>query len=160
MNRADAFSKDLCGALKGKNDLEWVCGKPQKGQRECVDVIGKKHGKDRVLIEVELRRGAPFQNVVKVWRQISAGVLGENVVLVQAFSRLYGEKSNRRTMAEFIGREMQKAYPRVKYVVLPIDYLPKKRKSGESVIRGGGRRKQHAITLARKISRLLKRFHL
>ncbi len=89
MTRADAFSMDMWNELQGKCGLDWRCGKPQKGNRECVDVVGKKKNKkDHVLIEVELRRGAPFQNVVKVWRQISSGALSENVVLFQAFSRV------------------------------------------------------------------------
>ena len=151
MTRADAFSEDMRRELGRRCGLEWECGKPEKGQRECVDVLGKKDGKARVLIEIELRRGAPFQNIVKVWQRIEAGTLGKNIVLVQAFSKFYGENSTRRRMASFIGQKMVKEFPRVKYISLPIAYSPEKRPVGNPVIRGGGRRKKHAIKLARTI---------
>jgi len=151
MTRADAFSRDMCTALREKCGLDWQCGKPQKGNRECVDVVGKKESKDRVLIEVELRRGAPLQNVVKIWRQLSRGALPKDVVLFQAFSSVYDKNGTRRQMAAFIGREMTKAYPRMRYIQLSMDYSPRKRLSGQAVIRGGGRRKQHAVKLARRI---------
>ena len=152
MFRADAFSRDVCSELSGKCDLDWTCGKPQKGLREAIDVVGKKNGKTRVLIEIELRRGAPFQNVLKVWRQICDGKLPKKLVFFQAFSRFYGEDSTRLAMAGFLAQKMQKEFPGITYIQLAIDYMPRKRIFGHRVIRGGGRRKIHAVKLAKEIA--------
>lgn len=166
MTRTDAFAKDMCDALTKKCGLDWRCGKPVKGNRECVDVIGSKDNKDHVLIEVELRRGTPLGNVVKVWKQISLekengeGTLAKRVILFQAFSRFYSERSTKRKNAEFIGEQMSQACHPHLYVSLSMDYLPGKRRAGQSVMRGGGRRKKHAMHLARRIASKLRKIGL
>ena len=160
--RTDAFAADMVAALGTKCGLEWHCGKPTKGNRECVDVIGSRNKKDWVLIEVELRRGTPLGNVVKVWSQISRetengnGRLGKKVILFQAFSRFYqkkgkGKKGTKRSNAEFVGHEMASACRRVSYIPLSMDYFPARKRPGRSVTRGGRRRKYHATKLARRI---------
>jgi len=67
-NRADAFSRDLCRALGNSLGLKWAQEARTADEHECVDVIGQKGKKTRVLIEVELRRKNPVANIVKVWR--------------------------------------------------------------------------------------------
>jgi len=161
--RTDLFAKDMCGALGHKCGLDWRPGKPIKGNRECVDVIGSRGHTNCVLIEIELRRGTPLGNVVKIWKQIcrekerGMGKLGKKVILFQVFSRYYQvkgttKKGTKQENAEFVGEQMSLACrPRIRYVPLSLNYSPGKRHAGQPVMRGAGRRKKHAKELAGKI---------
>lgn len=167
--RTDLFAKDMCEVLHKNCGLDWRPGKPIKGNRECVDVIGSRGDKDCVLIEVELRRGTPLGNVVKVWKQVCrekdkrTGKLGKQVILFQVFSRYYRvkgttKKGTKQENAEFVGEQMSLACrPRIRYIPLSLNFSPAKRHAGQPVMRGGGRRKKHARELAgRIITRLRK----
>jgi len=158
--RANAFSADLCRELSNKCKLTWKVGTAEKGIRECVDVVGSRSGKQRVLIEVELRRTTPLANVVKVWKRFTKEKPGEKIVFFQAFSDFYPEKGTKRQNAEFVGKGMSDAFANVHYVPLTLHYSPKKRRLGQSATYGGGRRRTHARKLARRIVAKLRRIKL
>src|SRR6266478_10056149 len=110
MTRADEFAKDMCGELEKhtrKNGITWTVGKREKGCHEVVDVQGRLKGdslnaRPRFLVEVELRRGQPLGNVIKIWKWFQRGPKGHTVI--QAFSRFYrrnGQKGTRQLNAEF-----------------------------------------------------------
>jgi len=145
----------MCKVLNGKCGLEWECGKPQEGNRECADVVGSNKT-TRVLIEVELRRGTPVGNVAKVWRQSSDTLLEDKIILFQAFSRYYPKKDTKRKNAVFVGQRMAK-HSRVEYIPLETNYLPKKRSVGKAVMQGGGARRRHATQLAERVIKRLRK---
>ncbi len=155
MNRTDAFARDLCQILNQGTSKKYVwkpCGKPAGRGHESVDVVGwpnKKKGK-LILVEPELRRDAPLTNPLKIWKWAASGRLRQNFILIQAFSKYYRPNDTRRANAEFVGHKMEESCGR-KYLSLPFDYKPYK--YGKL---GAGRRRHHAILLARKIVKILK----
>jgi hypothetical protein len=122
-----------------------------RGAADAGKISRRKNGRP-LLIEIELRRGSPVTNVVKVWEWIMEGRFPPNVILVQAFSAYYPEKHRFRRQAEFIGREMRRALGRrVKYIPVSFKYRP-----GKYGKRGGGARRLHAQKLARTVLRRLR----
>ena len=61
------LKRGLDDELKG---YAWVTGWSEKGQSWKVDVGGspKKSSRPHILIEVELKKDNPVENVVKIWR--------------------------------------------------------------------------------------------
>ncbi len=62
-----------------------------------------------LLIEVELRRGDPSSNVLKIWMWKLHKKLNKEFILFQAFSRYYNRKNHTLIMrAAFLGKRMEK----------------------------------------------------
>lgn len=153
MVKADEFAKDMCRTLEELNpEVKWQCGWPRTGN-ERVDLVGipsRKNGR-YILIEIELRRLSPVSNVVKIWRWIRQHQhLSSRPRIFQVFSGFYSHHDSHRLNAEFIGRRMEQL-GLVRYRSIRIPYKPRE---GGKV--GAGRRRHHAETLAKKISRILK----
>lgn len=150
-DRATEFSKDLCkylDDLKLRGLTRWQKNWPPPGNRDFVDAVGLNGTNPKLLVEVELRREDPASNVVKIWKSIHEGKLSNNIVLMQAFSRLYKlAKKPRKELATFLGMKMKESFPRASYIPLDFDYLPTK---GGKV--GGGARQRRARELAEIIA--------
>jgi hypothetical protein len=89
---APNFDKHLKKGLAAKApDFEWVTGWSAEGQRWKVDVAGlSKNGiRQRILIEVELKKDNPVENVVKIWRWAKEEKKTERILFLQAFSAHY-----------------------------------------------------------------------
>ena len=169
MSRSANFSNDLCNELRQRIpshcwSTEW---KPVKGSRESVDVVGfPKPGdqsKHTILIEVELRRGDPASNIIKIWQWIEQRDLpdsstrdGENttpkkLVLFQGFSKVYRlvkrpNMTKKARDARFVGTLFQSLNRGVSYIPLSFEYHPYK-----GAHEGGGARKRAARRLSKKI---------
>jgi hypothetical protein len=104
-----------------------------------------------VLVEVELRRDAPALNVIKVWNWIEQRRFKKKIILIQAFSARYSDKDSLRKNSIFIGKRMESAKV-AKYI--PMDFKYRPRKYGKI---GAGCRHDHAVLLARRIVRHLRR---
>ncbi len=83
-----------------------------------IDVFGMSP-KFVYIIEVELKREDPVNNVAKIYRYLDETEMYQNkrVVFIHAFSPKYLEGSflTKRLNAEFIGQKMQEAYLNVEY---------------------------------------------
>jgi hypothetical protein len=165
MTRSKEFVRDLQRRLTEssanrrydwKDGLEW---KPERGERQSVDLVGQPQRSGRLLlIEVELRRGDPSSNVLKIWLWKCRKKLKNDFILFQAFSRYYNKKN--RTLikrALFLGDRMQKDTERPAAIYIPIKfrYLP-----GKSAKTGGGARRHRARYLAGRILREMRRLKL
>jgi hypothetical protein len=154
MDRTHEFAKDMCRILNEKTgstykwDPDW---KPGNKGHESVDVVGipNRSAGTRILIEAELRHDAPLRNVVKIWKWVDKKKMMGRFVLVQAFSKYYGNGDSKRENSEFVGEQMAEALG-CRYVHLSFDYNPYRH--GKI---GAGRRRGHAHKLARKICRRL-----
>jgi hypothetical protein len=151
MIKTDEFSKDLCRTLTELQPaIAWSCGWSHEG-RERVDLVGvpkRKNGR-YILIEVELRRLSPVSNIVKIWRWIRKRQFHSRPLIFQAFSGFYSKHDSHRLNAEFIGRRMEQA-GLVRYRSVSLPYKPRK---GGKV--GAGRRRYHAVNLAKRVSKTL-----
>ena len=96
MSRTSNFARQLVRSLGAKDtNYEWSIGHPPCDNRECVDVMGKGRTRE-VLVEVELRRGAPVANLVKIWKWLDeegkGPYAGKKLIVVQAFTSFYDGK--------------------------------------------------------------------
>src|SRR5215510_171248 len=73
------FDKRLKQSLKHLDAYEWVPGW-HLDPRSKVDVTGLQRGVPRVLIEIELKKDNPVENVVKVWRWAKAEKIKSNIL--------------------------------------------------------------------------------
>jgi len=159
-NRATAFSAELrrnlakltgCRSVLGVTTWEKNWSVPG-AEHDTVDVVGLRGNRPRVLIEVELRRQYPASNVVKIWEWINKKGSPRDVVLLQAFSKLFkSRKQSHQKRAQFVGGEMVLKFPKVMYQQVPFDYNPL---SGGKL--GGGARRRWAEKLAGIIVKKLK----
>ncbi len=144
------------GDKEKKRNLEW---KPGRGERQSVDLVGEpKRNGPLLLIEVELRRGDPSSNVLKIWLWKCQKKLKGNFILFQAFSRYYNKKNHTLiNRATFLGKRMEKDIEgaKGKYVPIKFHYLP-----GKSAKAGGGARRHRARYLAGRILREMRRLKL
>ena len=116
MTRSKEFVRDLQRRLtesSAHRRYDWKDGrewKPEKGERQAVDLVGKPmKGGPVLLIEVELRRGDPSSNVLKIWMWKLHKKLNKEFILFQAFSRYYNRKNHTLIMrAAFLGKRMEK----------------------------------------------------
>lgn len=148
------FSKYLCALLnrmKCRNIAEWKCEQP-KINREAADVAGfDASNRLVVLLEIERLREDPASNVVKIWKWVKDRKIPSNIALIQAFSGPYsGSKKPRMERASFVGKEMQRRIPTLRYKQIPFKWNPRKKAKGI-----GGAAQGHARKLGRKIARFL-----
>lgn len=92
-----------------------------------IDIYGET-SEYAYLIEVEMRRKDPVNNVVKVYRYIeedNSSFLDKKVVFIHAFSAEYeyGGKETRRKNAEFVGKKMAEAHANVRYHIIHFDSI-------------------------------------
>ncbi len=165
MTRSKEFVRDLQRRLtesSANRRYDWKDGrewKPKKGERQAVDLVGQPlKGGPVLLIEVELRRGDPSSNVLKIWIWKLHKKLKKNFILFQAFSRYYNRKNHTLIKrATFLGERMEKDKDgaKAKYVSIKFDYRP-----GKSAKAGGGARRHRARYLAGRILREMRRLKL
>lgn len=154
MTRTDEFAKDMQRELRKLwPQLRWEPSSSPDHGSEHVDLVGrpKRSNGRHILIEVELRRSVPVSNLVKIWRWAKGRKFTVRPVVFQAFSRFYRKHKTHRLSAQFIGKQMARACG-LRYQSIDFEYNP--RRGGRI---GAGCRHDHAVTLARKISRMLKR---
>lgn len=128
-----------------------------------------------MLVEVELKKDNPVENVVKIWRWAHETKIREPILFVQAFSAHYLNDSGSSSLpkkvkqyerAVFIGSQMaQDRALRIRYRHLPIytttrtgrpkQFKPRMRR-GVIVKAGGGAMLRAAENLGRTIGRLLR----
>src|SRR5579871_1168368 len=91
MAYAPNFDKYLKRGLdKEAPQFEWKTGWSADNQSWKVDVAGlSKSGEPRVVIEVELKKDNPVENVVKIWRWAKEEKKTHHILFVQAFSSHY-----------------------------------------------------------------------
>ena len=86
-------------------------------KRSKVDVVGLKNNVPAVLIEIELKKDNPVENVVKIWHWRTKKRNEGSILFVQAFSAHYLNPSDKNSTpskakqygrAVFIGRQMAK----------------------------------------------------
>jgi hypothetical protein len=159
MNRTDAFARDFCRRMEEKSSgrYKWTpCGKPLGKGHESIDVLGtpQTEGRKLVFVEVELRKDAPLTNVVKVWRWVKNERFNKRFVFVQAFSKYYKKGDTKRSNAEFVGKQLERA-TRNRYLSIPFEYNPYRHGK-----QGAGRRCHHAYLLADKTRQKLKSIDL
>ena len=162
MTRSKEFVRDLQSRLTespANRRYDWKHGrewKPAKGERQSVDLGGTPVGSGPVLlVEVELRRGDPSSNVLKIWRWKSEKKLSKDFVLFQAFSRYYKRKNETLVKrAKFLGVRMQNdpEGARAEYVPIRFAYRP-----GKDAKAGGGARRHRARYLAGRILREMRK---
>jgi len=163
------LKRGLVDQLKGY-DYEWETGWSEKGQSWKVDVAGspnKKSGRPLVLIEVELKKDNPVENVVKIWRWAKEKKKKQRILFIQAFSfHYYKTKKKQYNRSIFIGERMMedRRSLHIDYEKLPICGTTKAGKRiqftplmhrGSMVKEGGGAMHRAAKTLAKDIAKLL-----
>jgi hypothetical protein len=173
------FDKHL---KKGLDDnapqFEWKTGWSADDQRWKVDVAGlSKNCEPRVLIEVELKKDNPVENVVKIWRWAKGEKKTQRILFLQAFSSHYikpkkgahkATKHKQYVRSCFIGERMMEDRSvglHIDYQHLPIyttthagkliPFTPRIRR-GSVTKEGGAAMNRAAGILAIKIARLLR----
>jgi hypothetical protein len=106
-------------------DTEWPVDESSR-----VDVVGLLGEVPKVLVEVELKKDNPVENVVKVWRWAKATKHTEPILFIQAFSALYANPENKKARppkekqfvrSQFIGERMAEDRPlQIAYKQMPI----------------------------------------
>jgi len=159
------LKRGLDDDLKG---YAWKTGWSEKGQTWKVDVGGspKKSGRRLILIEVELKKDNPVENVVKIWRWAREKEKNQRILFIQAFSsHYYKTKRKQYNRSIFIGERMKEdRFLHIDYENLPIfgkttarkriQFTPQMRR-GSVVKEGGGAMHRAARTLAEDIAKRL-----
>lgn len=159
-NRATAFSRDLQRKLSRREKFNnrmgvkyWRMNWPLPNTtHETVDVAGiRDDGSPAVLIEAELLRDDPANNVVKVWKWAEKNERRQRFLFLQAFSKAYLRRKRRqRANAQFIAKRMLKEISKVvTYKQVRLNYNPR---PGAKI--DGGRRQHQAYNLAYSVIRL------
>ncbi len=170
------FDQKVKNTLEGMpllRQYKWVTGWCAD-ERSKVDIAGLKNGIVRVLVEIELKKDNPVENVVKVWRWAARRRNNNKVLFVHAFSAHYLDtgstspptKIKQHERAVFIGQQMKKNRTlRVNYKTLPIrtttrngelKYFKPLMRRGVIVKAGGGAMLRAADNLAHGIANLLR----
>lgn len=132
-NPATQLSAYVEKLLRNRNaaGLEWKKNGLLRGTGETVDIVGKKDGILRVLLEIERLRENPDANVLKIWMWLSKARPKHRIVIFQAFSDAYNkEKSARKERAIFLARRMCLGIKNVRYEKLRFGLKPKHRAAG------------------------------
>jgi hypothetical protein len=176
---ATNFDKYLKRGLADQStEYIWETGWSEKGQSWKVDVGAgdPKKSSPLVLIEVELKKDNPVENVVKIWRWAREKKKTQRILFLQAFSSHYikTDKSSRKATKRkqyvrscFIGERMmedRRIGLHIDYEELPIytttrtgkliPYTPRMRR-GSVIKKGGGAMHRAAENLAKDIAKLL-----
>jgi hypothetical protein len=154
MALAPNFDKHLREFLEHRvSQCEWKAPWSADGQQWKVDVAGlpKKSG-PLVLVEVELKKDNPVENVVKIWRWAKDEKKTQRILFVQAFSAHYKTKKQKQFVrSKFIGERMEEdSSLRIKYKIIHMKYKPRKGNSSK----GAGRMLRAARLLAPRVAKL------
>ena len=161
-NRATEFSKDLVRFLNEhqrfneRYGLTWRRnGMHSEKHVGSVDVVGSTSSGVRIVIEAELLRDDPATNVTKLWKWFAETKnRPKKVLMVQAFSKIYGNRKRRaKELAQFVGERMEKEVRGIRYVSPSLAYNP--RPGGK---RGAGRRRFHARKLGATVMQLIRKY--
>jgi hypothetical protein len=134
MALAPNFDKHLKRFLDKKAPkYEWITGWSAERQRWKADVAGIPRRPGRIiLVEVELKKDNPVENVVKIWRWLREN-RDQPVLFVQAFSGWYKStkkkqlKQKQYDRSTFIGEWMKEDQGiKAKYRVIPMIFKPSK----------------------------------
>lgn len=172
MSFAGNFETKLRGTLAEiAPQYDWVSGWPAD-ERSKVDVAGLRNGVPAVLVEVELKKDNPVENVVKIWRCASEKRITTPLLFVHAFSAHYvpgpgspPTKTKQHERAVFVGTRMaQDSSHEIRYEQQPIYtttrggqrklFKPLMRR-GVTVKQGGGAMLRAAEQLAQDVAKLL-----
>lgn len=143
-------------------------------ERSRVDVAGLNGKIPRVLVEVELKKDNPVENVVKIWRWAARSKKRKTIVFFHAFSALYHRpaaksappKTKQYERAVFVGQRMRQERKTlgIEYRDLaiftttrkkqPIPFTPRMRR-GSITKKCGSSMHRAAEELAKTIARLL-----
>lgn len=91
-----------------------------------IDLLGEGV-KALYLLELEMRREDPVNNVVKLWRTIEECLRGRmlrRIVLIQVFSAFYKPGSAKKANATFAGTKMAEALRNAQYKTFDWDLTP------------------------------------
>src|SRR5258705_7881157 len=165
---APNFDRHLSRALTKKAPkYNWKTGWSANGERWKVDVAGlSKRGKPLVLIEVELKKDNPVENVVKIWRWAKAEKMAHRILFLQAFSAHYVESRKRTRPAKqkqydrsiFIGERMmadRSSGLHIDYKTISMKFAPRLGRNGVRIKEGAWRMRIAAYKLATKVARLV-----
>lgn len=95
--------------------VKWLPQQEKYGSR--VDLVGEG-AEAEYLLEIELRREDPVNNVVKVYRAIAEGpgqCPQKRIVLLHVFSGFYSSRPQKRKNAVFAGKKMAEALKNIEY---------------------------------------------
>jgi hypothetical protein len=154
-------------------EYDWVTGWSADA-RSKVDVAGLKAKTPRVLVEVELKKDNPVENVVKIWRWAAAEKKPNAILFLHAFSAHYHRevpasgrpaKVKQYDRAIFVGKQMMRDRTvSLDYKPLPIcsttrrgqlvPFKPRMRR-GSVTKEGGAAMHRAAKQLALAIAKLL-----
>jgi hypothetical protein len=93
-----------------------------------IDVLGEEEDMKVVyLLEIEMRREDPVNNVVKIYRAIDKGLRGrppKKIVFIHVFSAFYKRKLAKIKNATFAGKKMAEALENVEYKTIRWNLIP------------------------------------
>jgi hypothetical protein len=166
MAYAPNFDKYLKRGLDEKApQYAWKAGWGPDRERWKVDVAGvpKKSGA-LILIEVELKKDNPVENVVKVWRWASDAKYKRRILFLHVFSANFvkmrhfaspPKKVKQYNRAVFVGERMQRdRNHKITYTVMKMKLRPSMVR-GKIIKEGGGAMHRAARGLAMEIAKSL-----
>jgi len=145
---------------------KWETGWAPRRQPWKVDLAGdpRPDRKPLVLIETELKKDNPVENVVKVWRWAKNVKYSGRILFIHVFSAHYVKsrpyasaptKVKQYERATFIGEQMKDDQSlKIDYIPLAIKFRPRMAK-GKVTKEGGGAMHNAAQALGQKIAGLL-----
>ena len=113
--------KDVCQGVK------WSCRSKFFDSSSKIDILGVSQ-KNIYIIELELSREDPVNNVAKIFFQLDKGkptFSEKRIWFFHIFSKKFST-GDKRQIAEFIGNKMSDEYNNLKYTSLTLDIIPRK----------------------------------
>ncbi len=115
--------KNLTNYLEQINPYtDWDPGHRLSGYG-VVDIFGES-SKCVWIIELELKREDPVNNVAKIFRYVEEDgneFKDKNIIFIHAFSLHYKPDSSKRMNAKFLGNKMAKQHDRISYMTIDFD---------------------------------------
>jgi len=166
---APNFDRHLQTTLNSKaKEYTWKAGWSATGTRWKVDVAGlSKNKTPRVLVEVELKKDNPVENVVKIWRWAKNEKKTNRMLFLQAFSAHYVQGTGRQhrvtkrkqyERSVFVGERMmadRTSGLHIDYRPIPMTYAPRLGRNGVRIKEGAGRMQLAAQKLGEQIARMI-----
>lgn len=120
----DEINKQLENLSKG---IKWSSRSKFFGSSSEIDILGICQ-KNIYIIELELSREDPVNNVAKIWFQldkVKQTFSEKSIWFFHIFSKKYSSGSKKQ-IAEFVGNKMADEYGNLKYTSLTLDIVPRK----------------------------------
>ena len=111
------------------NNIEWEPRCNFFKSSSYIDILGLSR-KNIYIIELELRREDPVNNVVKVFRVIDENtsfMIDKRLYFIHVFSDFYKTHKSKRYNSVFVGEKMSKAFDNLEYFALDFNLLPPKK---------------------------------